>query len=249
MMRFCSPLKTSIQTWLRDYDKIQSFAVVLIYVQIGCALVGSLGASYNGVLLINLAIALFGLVAIESGSQRLGRTYAILLFFALVLDVTWMIMFSNEIWHISSLHYGVFFIFSVKLTFSMEIAGFIVRLSSSLLWVQMYRLGVSHLESAISREADFDIRSSFLNPTTPAMVRQSSDSEDPLGGSIYDPAYYSSLFEAGQANTGSPEVHNHRSVEESSSYVGGHRLKHSGGRSLNVTDDASSLGLSQTLDP
>ena len=60
----------------------------------------------------------------------------------------------------------------------------------------MYRLGVSHVESAGSRDADFDLRNSFLSPATPAVVRQSSDSEDPLGGSIYDPAYYSSLFEA-----------------------------------------------------
>ncbi|GAB4835094.1 hypothetical protein Ancab_000002 [Ancistrocladus abbreviatus] len=97
MMLFSS-LKTRIQSWLRDYDKLQSFAVILIYVQIGCALVGSLGASYNGVLLINLAIALFALVAIESGSQSLGRTYAILLFFAILLDITWFILFSYEIW-------------------------------------------------------------------------------------------------------------------------------------------------------
>lgn len=59
----------------------------------------------------------------------------------------------------------------------------------------MYRLGISHVESSVSREADFDLRNSFLSPVTPAVARQSSDSEDQLGGSIYDPAYYSSLFE------------------------------------------------------
>ncbi|GAB2286959.1 hypothetical protein Dimus_021347 [Dionaea muscipula] len=201
---------------LRDYDKLQSFAVILIYVQIGCALVGSLGASYNGVSLINLAIALFALVAIESGSQRLGRTYAILLISAILLDAMWLILFFCEIWHMSSVHYGVFFIFSVRLTLAMEIAGFTIRLSSSLLWIQMYRLGVSRVESGISRDGDYDLRSSFLNPSTPAMVRQSSDAED-LGGSIYDPAYYSSLFQSGQHSACSNEGCNHPGVEGSSS--------------------------------
>lgn len=64
----------------------------------------------------------------------------------------------------------------------------------------MYRLGVSYVDSTVSREADFDLRNSFLNPTTPTIVRQSSDSDEFLGGSIYDPAYYSSLFEDGHGN-------------------------------------------------
>lgn len=66
--------------------------------KIGCALIGSLGALYNGVLLINLAIALFALVAIESSSQSLGRTYAFLLFCAVLLDISWFILFTHEIW-------------------------------------------------------------------------------------------------------------------------------------------------------
>ncbi|KAK2982007.1 hypothetical protein RJ640_013217 [Escallonia rubra] len=186
-----------IQSWLRDYDKIQSLAVILIYIQIGCALVGSLGALYNGVLLINLGIALFALVAIESSSQSLGRTYAVLLFSAIVLDILWFILFSHEIWNISSEMYGALVIFSVKVTLSMQIVGFCVRLSSSLLWIQMYRLGVSLVEMTVPREADIDLRNSFLNPATPALVGHSG-SEDALGGSIYDPVYYSSLFEDGQ---------------------------------------------------
>jgi hypothetical protein len=77
----------------------------------------------------------------------------------------------------------------------MQIIGFTVRLSSSLLWIQIYRLGVSNVDTTVSQEADFDLRSSFLSPATPAVVRQSSESDDILGGSIYDPAYYSSLFD------------------------------------------------------
>ena len=66
--------------------------------KIGCALIGSLGALYNGVLLIDLAISLFALVAIESSSQSLARTYAMLLFCAILLDVSWFILFTYEIW-------------------------------------------------------------------------------------------------------------------------------------------------------
>lgn len=101
--------------------------------------------------------------------------------------------------NISSQDYATFFIFSVKLTLGTQIVGFIVRLSSSLLWIQIYRLGAAYVDTA-SRAADFDLRSSFLSPVTPAVVRQTSDSNEILGGSIYDPAYYSSLFEDSQEN-------------------------------------------------
>ncbi|GFY99005.1 hypothetical protein Acr_13g0004060 [Actinidia rufa] len=200
-MMLCSASRSQIQSWLRDYDKIHSLAVILIYIQIGCALVGSLGALYNGVSLINLVIALFALVAIESSSQSLTRTYAVLLFCAILLDVFSFILFTHEIWHISSEIYGHFVIFSVKLALSMQIIGFSVRLLSSSLWIQMYRLGVSYVDSSAPREADSDMRNIFLGPpATPAIVGH-SDSDDVLGGSIYDPVYYSSLFEDGQDNT------------------------------------------------
>lgn len=194
----CSELNNQIHSWLRDYDKIQSFAVILIYIQIGCALVGSLGALYNGVLLINLGIALFALVAIESSSQSLGRTYAALLCCAILLDILWFLLFGHEIWNLSSEIYGPFAIFSVKLALSMQIIGFCVRLSSSLLWIQMYRLGVSYVDSTIPQESDLDLRNNFLNSAPPAIVRNSSGSDEVLGGSIYDPVYYSSLFEDGR---------------------------------------------------
>uniref|UniRef100_A0A1J3HAH7 Transmembrane protein n=1 Tax=Noccaea caerulescens TaxID=107243 RepID=A0A1J3HAH7_NOCCA len=205
-MMLCGCLRDRIQPWLRDYVRLQSLAVFLIYTQIGCALIGSLGALYNGVLLINLAIALFALVAIESNSQSLGRTYAVLLFCAILLDVSWFILFTQEIWSISAETYGTFFIFSVKLTMAMEMIGFFVRLSSSLLWFQIYRLGASIVDTSLPRETDPDLRNSFLNPPTPAIARQCSGAEEILGGSIYDPSYYTSLFEEGQTNVGSPKA-------------------------------------------
>ncbi|KAK9757161.1 hypothetical protein RND81_01G144700 [Saponaria officinalis] len=247
-MMLCSSVRTRIQTWLRDYDQLQSFAVFLLYLQIGFALVGSLGAMYNGVSLVNLAIALFALVAIQSGSQSLGRTYALLLLSAILLDFVWFLLFSYDIWHTSSEDYGTFFIFSLKLIFLMQILGLSVRISSSFVWIQMYRLGVSHVESAVSREGDFDLRNSFLTPTTPAVCRQSSDSEDPLGGSIYDPAYYYSLFEVGQNDKLSHEGGNVGDKDgDSSSQVDTCTLKLSLGNAFQATMDDNTADHSPNL--
>ncbi|EFH70768.1 hypothetical protein ARALYDRAFT_474613 [Arabidopsis lyrata subsp. lyrata] len=241
-MMLCGSLRDRIQPWLRDYVRLQSLAVFLIYAQIGCALIGSLGALYNGVLLINLAIALFALVAIESNSQSLGRTYAVLLFCALLLDISWFILFTQEIWSISAETYGTFFIFSVKLTMAMEMIGFFVRLSSSLLWFQIYRLGASIVDTSLPRETDSDLRSSFLNPPTPAIARQCSGSEEILGGSIYDPAYYTSLFEESQTNINSPQVNHYSAGNNGSpSAAEGSHTKYPISRSLHSIDEEKGL--------
>jgi len=89
---------------------------------------------------------------------------------------------------------------------AMEMIGFFVRLSSSLLWFQIYRLGASIVDTSLPRETDSDLRNSFLNPPTPAIARQCSGAEEILGGSIYDPAYYTSLFEESQTNINSPKA-------------------------------------------
>lgn len=90
----------------------------MICLKIACALIGSLGALYNGITLVNLGIGLFALVAIESSSQSLGRTYAALLFSAILLDILWFIFFSQEIWLAFSLIilplYSIFFLSSVS---------------------------------------------------------------------------------------------------------------------------------------
>ncbi|KAF9596251.1 hypothetical protein IFM89_008414 [Coptis chinensis] len=210
MMLCCSSsLRTRIRSCFRDYDQLQFIAIILIYIQIGCALIGSLGALYNGVLLINLVIALFALVAIESSSQSLGRTYAVLLFSGILLDVFWFILFSLRYGmeqNISSEKYGPFIIFSLRLTLSMQIIGFFVRMASSVIWIQIYRMGVSCVDN--TREADYDLRSSFLTPSTSAAARQNSHSDEILGGSIYNPAYFSSLFEDVQENGSADGVEN-----------------------------------------
>ncbi|KAH0927336.1 LOW QUALITY PROTEIN: hypothetical protein HID58_019592 [Brassica napus] len=153
---------------------LQSVVVILIYAQIGCAMIGSLGALYNGVLLINLAIALFALVAIESNSQSLGRTYAVLLFCAILLDISWLILFSSEIWNISSEMYKALYIFSVKLTMAMEIAGFVI-----------YRLGASIVDTSLPRRSDSDSQNSFVDP--PCLGSQRSRDPD-LRTSLLEPS-------------------------------------------------------------
>ncbi|KAL0369347.1 UNVERIFIED_CONTAM: hypothetical protein Sangu_0252800 [Sesamum angustifolium] len=101
----CGLRWTEIEGWIRDYDNIRRLAVKLIYAQIVCALIGSLGALYNGVLLVNLGISLFALVAIESSSQGLARTYAILLFSSILLDLSWFSLFSHHIWYCRSVFF------------------------------------------------------------------------------------------------------------------------------------------------
>ncbi|CAH8349055.1 unnamed protein product [Eruca vesicaria subsp. sativa] len=238
----CGSFRNRVNNWLRDYVRLQSVVVILIYAQIGCAMIGSLGALYNGVLLINLAIALFALVAIESNSQSLGRTYAVLLFCAILLDISWLILFSNEIWNISSEMYKALYIFSVKLTMVMEIAGFVVRLSSSLLWFQIYRLGASIVDTSLPRRSDSDSQNSFIDPPTlgsqrerdpdlrtsllepPAIAEHRSRSDQILDDSIdrvaYQfppfndgPAYQFPPCDGGQNNLSSPKVIKHHSAE------------------------------------
>lgn len=158
-------------------------------------------------------VPLFALVAIESSSQNLGRAYAVLLACSIFLDVAWFILFSNTIWNVAPEKYGQFIVFSLRLTLSMQIIGFTVRFLSSILWIQIYRLGVSCVNNTTYNEADFDVRNSFLNPTNRDIVRENSISEDVLGGSIYDPPYYSSLFESprdnGRGNQGDKRIVGH----------------------------------------
>lgn len=114
--------------------------------------------------------------------------------------------------------YQALYIFSVKLTMAMEIAGFVVRLSSSLLWFQIYRLGASIIDTSFPCQSDSDLRNSFLEPPLlarqrsrdpelrnsflepPAIAKQRSRSDEILGDSIHEPACYTPLFDGGQSD-------------------------------------------------
>ena len=89
--------------------------------------------------------------------------------------------------------YGQLFVFSLRLALWMQIIGFSVRFLSSFIWIQMYRLGASS-SSPTYFDANHEVRNSFLSPRSDS-VRRSSMADDILAGSIYDPSYYSSLFE------------------------------------------------------
>ncbi|KAG6523474.1 hypothetical protein ZIOFF_013333 [Zingiber officinale] len=109
--------------------------------------------------------------------------------------------------------FGLVFVFSIKLALLMEIIGFSMRFLSSFLWVQMYRLGVSTMDNT-TYCADYNVRDSFVNPPTNEVARQTSNADKILGGSVYDPAYYSSLFEDIQETQHMTEVRNSRAIHE-----------------------------------
>ncbi|XP_042015839.1 uncharacterized protein LOC121763822 [Salvia splendens] len=186
-MRCCCGLGS--RRWISNYDKLHRLALILIYAQIGCSLLGSLSPLYNGVLILHLGVSLFGLVAVESSNQSLARTYTFLLFCSFFLDLSWFFLFSHQIWHFPSGVYGTFASYAVKLTLVVQIAGVSVRLLSSFLWIQIYRQGVSSADGSAARDADADLRFNCLNSAT-HVVRHPYDVID----DAYDPANFLPLF-------------------------------------------------------
>lgn len=89
--------------------------------------------------------------------------------------------------------YGVFFVFSVKLTMAMQIIGLSTRFFSLFLWIQIYRLGASNVIHRVSPEAVVedceaaDVGSSLLSPKPYETLEQCSDSNINPVDSIYDP--------------------------------------------------------------
>ncbi|KAH7279751.1 hypothetical protein KP509_37G034600 [Ceratopteris richardii] len=192
--------RARIGAWFQYYENLQSLAVILLYIQVGCSLIGSLGVSYVGLLLANLAFSLLALVAIESRSQVLTRIYAVLLMFSLIFDVIWLILFSVEIRHAPSGAYpGKFTAFSLNVVLLMQISGFIVRFVSAFVWLKMYRMGIEDQRQyhALSAEGNFGRVGTFglFSPiSSPRSSRHSSHSDEVLGGSVYNPNHYSSQF-------------------------------------------------------
>ncbi|KAH0458403.1 hypothetical protein IEQ34_013718 [Dendrobium chrysotoxum] len=194
LWRFRS-LGPRLRLWLRDHGSLQGLAILLLYVQIGCSMVGSLGALFNGILLVNMVAALFAIVAMEGSSQILVRTYGVLLSCMIFLDAAWFVFFSGTIWNFTyNENYDPFYVFSLRLAFSMQIMGFSVRILSSLLWIQMYRLGPSNGDSVSYHEAFY--RRSFLNPPTEDMARQCSDNI--FGSYVRIASPYTPLFDDAQ---------------------------------------------------
>lgn len=102
---------------------------------------------------------------------------------------------------------GKFGAFSVKLVFWMQVTGCVLRVVSSSLWIQMYRLGAAIDTADLYLPIDFDNRIgnfSSLNPGSPSPVantRTMSMSDEVLGGSIYNPAVYSSILQSFNEDT------------------------------------------------
>ncbi|XP_010465125.1 PREDICTED: uncharacterized protein LOC104745554 [Camelina sativa] len=120
--------------------------------------------------------------------------------------------------------YKAFYIFSMELTMAMEITGFLVRISSSLLWFQIYRLGASIIDTSFPRQSDSDLRNSFLKPPLlarqrsrdpelrnsflepPAIPKPRSRSDEILGDSAEEPAFYTPLLDGCQSNITTPNI-------------------------------------------
>lgn len=89
--------------------------------------------------------------------------------------------------------YGVFFVFSVKLTTVTQIIGFSTRFFSLFLWIQIYRLGASNVIHRVSPEAVVedceaaDVGSSLLSPKPYETFEQCSNSNINPVDSMYDP--------------------------------------------------------------
>nr|XP_024374677.1 uncharacterized protein LOC112281897 isoform X1 [Physcomitrium patens] len=183
----------SVFTWQPSH-----WAFECLPADVACALIGSLGAVYTGIVLANFTLALFALVAIESGSQSLGRAYGGFLALALLLDIVWFCLFTIEIRHSwNETQLGKFGAFSVKLMFCMQASGCGLRLISSFLWCQMYRLRAISEALSLQERAEFHGRNSMssLRKLNDSVLGDDAESEL-LGGSIYDTAAFSSLFES-----------------------------------------------------
>eukprot|EP00850_Spirogloea_muscicola_P009214 SM000051S17574 [mRNA] locus=s51:421835:422912:- [translate_table: standard] len=199
--------------WLEDCGDVQLAATKLLYAQLACEAAASAGPWYTGAAAADLAAALFALVALESGSQALGRTYAALLLPAtLLLDAAWLATFSRAAWHSHSGGGGDSWleVLSLKVLLLAQAAGAALRLASALLWWQLYRLGAS----AGAPYALLDLENSgasghLFTPDRGASSSRRhslSSAADVLGGSIYNPAAYAtSLFEASYQQYSEPQ--------------------------------------------
>lgn len=132
--------------WLGSYEDVQNAAITLLYMQVFIGLFGVVGPTFTGVIVADVVVALFGLVAVASGYQTLGRTYAGLLAVMLVLDAVWLTLFAPHIWSTELTSPWIdhpLVAAAVLAELLCHVITTALRLISTLLWMQMYRLGLS----------------------------------------------------------------------------------------------------------
>lgn len=105
--------------------------------------------------------------------------------------------------NISSAKYGAILAFCVKLTLWMQIISFCVRSLSSLLWIQMYRLGAAVLETTDIQETynlNLNLKSNSMDSISsePSGSGFCSTFNAAYNGPVDDPSQYRSLFEDAQ---------------------------------------------------
>ncbi|XP_024516264.1 uncharacterized protein LOC9659012 isoform X2 [Selaginella moellendorffii] len=192
----CGNLLQGIREWLLVPEHLQSLGTALIYIQIGCAFLGSLSKLYTGVPVAELAIALFALIAIESGIQVLLRIYLVLMGCNLLLDVSWFVLVANELRNIAP---GKLSAMALYIFLGLQATSSIARMVSAFIWFPLIREGFSSHDVASYQPVNFDARLATLGEvprSEPFWPDESQASQsETLAGSIYDPVYFSSLFE------------------------------------------------------
>ena len=63
-------------------------------------IIGCVGPFHTGLLAANASLAMFGLVAVASGYQALGRSYATLLVFSIIADAAWIHLYATAVWYV-----------------------------------------------------------------------------------------------------------------------------------------------------
>ncbi|GBG83841.1 hypothetical protein CBR_g37640 [Chara braunii] len=108
----------------------------------------------------------------------------------LVLDVVWLMAFSSEIRNVEQIEdikLGKRTLWSIELGWWLELLGFLVRCVSAVLWWKMWMIGSQNEEASYS-PVGFDQRRTTSPEDSPR------NSGEVLGGSIYNPTLYASVF-------------------------------------------------------
>ncbi|CAI5464102.1 unnamed protein product, partial [Closterium sp. Yama58-4] len=200
-------------SWLDSYEDVQNAALTLLYLQAFIGLLGTVGPTYTGVIVADVGVALFGLVAIASGYQALGRTYAALLLLMLLLDSLWLALFAPHIWSTeltSPWRQHPLVAAAVLLELTCHSLTFALRLLSALLWLQMLRLGLADSRGGTAVPSSevhaylpaYDSLGPYHAAVTPDLSptagRERAVSDEFVGSAIFHPSAFATLFQSDQ---------------------------------------------------
>ncbi|CAI5989344.1 unnamed protein product [Closterium sp. NIES-64] len=197
----------------KRYEDVQNAALTLLYLQAFIGLLGTVGPTYTGVIVADVGVALFGLVAVASGYQALGRTYAALLMLMLLLDSLWLALFAPHIWSeelTAPWRQHPLVALAVLLELTCHSLTFTLRLLSALLWLQMLRLGLADSREptpvptsevhaylpAYDSLGPYRPASSATPDLSPTAGRERAVGDEFVGSAIFHPSAFATLFQS-----------------------------------------------------